>query len=103
MNKLIKNARWMDGFVWFVVCGFGWLAYETLYLGVPITAGLLATVFMTWGAAGVGFALISGHFSKKSAELKRNQTNKPEVRIEASAEQVPDRAVRRRAKREGTK
>lgn len=103
MNSLLKNARWMDGFVWFAVCGFGWLAYETLYLGVPITAGLLAGIFVTWGLAGVGFALMTGYFSVRSEELKRQRAMETETEANTPARPGPDRAARRRAERETEK
>jgi len=100
VNELLKNARWMDGLVWFVVCGFAWLVYETLYRGVPVTTELVATTLVTWGLAGVGFALISGYFSKRTAELKRQQASEIEVEVETPGKPAMDRAARRRAERE---
>lgn len=65
LKKLIENARWMDGFVWFVVMTFIWLVYETQFRGVPLTGGLIAYVVVVWALASIGFAILSGYFAEK--------------------------------------
>lgn len=65
MKKLIDNARWMDGAVWFVLMSFIWLVYETQFRGVPLTGGLLLRVIAVWAIAGAGFAILSGYFAKR--------------------------------------
>ena len=65
MNRLIQNARWMDGAVWFVLMSFIWLVYETQFLGAPLTVGLIVQVILVWGAAGAGFAVLSGYFAER--------------------------------------
>ncbi len=67
---LVRNARWMDGVVWFVVTSFAWLVYETVYLGMPLTAGLLVKVALIWGLASVGYALLSGYFAERAKQRK---------------------------------
>ena len=68
--NLVKNARWMDGFVWFVVTSFAWLAYETVYLGAPLTVDLIVKVALIWGLASIGYALLSGYFAEKAKQKK---------------------------------
>ncbi len=69
--NLLKNARWMDGFVWFVVTGFAWLTYETVYLGAPLTIELLLKTALIWGLAAIGYALLSGYFAEKAKKEKQ--------------------------------
>jgi hypothetical protein len=76
VNELLANARWMDGLVWFVVTGFAWLAYETVYLGAPLSAGLLIQVVVIWGLAGSGYAILSGWFANRAAAGKNGDSEK---------------------------
>ena len=70
MNNLLKNARWMDGFVWFVLMSVVWLAYETVYLGGPLSFDLIVKVALTWGLASIGYALLSGYFAERAKQKK---------------------------------
>ena len=70
MNNLLKNARWMDGFVWFVFMSVVWLAYETVYLGGPLSFDLIVKGALTWGLASIGYALLSGYFAERAKQKK---------------------------------